>query len=78
MRRRVPRAVSLCMMAGMIAAGAQGMQTWAAEAEVQTELAEETAVETETEAVAGDETEAVAETETEAAAESETETESET
>ena len=75
MRRKVPRALSLCMMAGIIAAGTQGMQAWAAETEVQTELAEETAVETETEAETGtDETDTAAETETETIVESETET----
>lgn len=43
MRRRVPKAVSLCMMAGLIAAGLQGIQAGATETEVQTELTEETA-----------------------------------
>ena len=45
MRRRVPKAVSLCMMAGLMAAGLQGIQAGATEADVQTELTEETAAE---------------------------------
>ena len=45
MRRRVPKAVSLCMMAGLMAAGLQGIQAGATETDVQTELTEETAAE---------------------------------
>ena len=81
MRKRVPGAVSLCMMAAMLAVSAQGMQTWAAETEVQTELAEETAPdpeekETESEAKETKETKKESSKESDSdSAESETESE---
>ena len=81
MRKRVPGAVSLCMMAAMLAVSVQGMQTWAAETEVQTELAEETAPdpeekETESEAKETKETKKESSKESDSdSAESETESE---